>query len=84
MIKKKLQETILIILIGIVITQLNVNAVEASSNLVILTNATFKWSDFIWPVAIVGGSIVLTLSYVSWRKYKGNQNQRKNSERQND
>lgn len=26
-----------------------------------------------WTVAIVGGSIAITLSYVSWRKYKAEQ-----------
>lgn len=28
------------------------------------------FSPLIWTVVIVGGCIVLTLSYVSWKKYK--------------
>ncbi|RKQ37647.1 sporulation protein YpjB [Oceanobacillus halophilus] len=31
------------------------------------------WVPFIWAVVIIGGSIGVTLSYVSWRKYKGEQ-----------
>lgn len=26
---------------------------------------------FVWVVAVVGGCIAVTLSYVGWRKYKG-------------
>jgi len=31
----------------------------------------FDLIPFIWTVGIVGGCIAITLSYVSWRKYKG-------------
>ncbi|MDY0408309.1 sporulation protein YpjB [Virgibacillus soli] len=31
---------------------------------------------FYWMVFIVGGCIAVTLSYVSWRKYKGEQKKR--------
>ena len=27
----------------------------------------------VWTIAIVGGCIAITLSYVSWRKYRGEQ-----------
>ncbi|WP_284141304.1 MULTISPECIES: sporulation protein YpjB [unclassified Virgibacillus] len=30
-----------------------------------------------WIIIIVGGCIALTLSYVSWRKYKGEKNKQK-------
>jgi len=33
---------------------------------------------FFWMVLIVGGCIAITLSYVSWRKYKGEKNKKKN------
>ncbi len=31
---------------------------------------------FYWMIVIVGGCIALTLTYVSWRKYKGEQKKR--------
>jgi hypothetical protein len=37
----------------------------------------FDIVPFIWTVGIVGGCIAITLSYVSWRKYKGEE--KKNS-----
>ncbi|HAM81169.1 MAG TPA: hypothetical protein DCO80_10190 [Ornithinibacillus sp.] len=37
---------------------------------------------FYWLILIVGGSIMSTLTYVSWRKYKGEK--RAKQDRQND
>lgn len=36
-----------------------------------------QYISFIWSVVIIGGSIIITLIYVSWRKYKGLKKQRK-------
>ncbi|MFD1360547.1 sporulation protein YpjB [Lentibacillus salinarum] len=33
--------------------------------------ANMTMVPFYWMVGIVGGSIAITLTYVSWRKYKG-------------
>lgn len=35
------------------------------------TNSNVNMVPFLWMVGIVGGSIAITLSYVSWRKYRG-------------
>lgn len=37
----------------------------------------FQYIPFIWPAIIIGGSIIITLIYVSWRKYKGLKKERK-------
>ncbi|MEN2766191.1 sporulation protein YpjB [Ornithinibacillus xuwenensis] len=33
---------------------------------------------FYWLIIIVGGIIAITLSYVSWRKYRGEKEEKKN------
>jgi amino acid transporter len=33
---------------------------------------------FYWLIIIVGGTIAITLSYVSWRKYRGEKEEKKN------
>lgn len=35
---------------------------------------------YYWLILIIGGLILITLSYVSWRKYKGTIKRRKNRE----
>ncbi|MFA1820725.1 sporulation protein YpjB [Virgibacillus oceani] len=47
---------------------LEVSAAAENSN---ATKKNFDLAPFIWTVGIVGGCIAITLSYVSWRKYKG-------------
>jgi hypothetical protein len=47
---------------------MEVSAAAENSNTV---KKNFDLIPFIWTVGIVGGCIALTLSYVSWRKYKG-------------
>lgn len=36
---------------------------------------------FYWMILLIGGSILMTLSYVSWKKYKGDRqkNRKRNS-----
>lgn len=41
------------------------------------TQATSDMTPFYWMIAIVGGLIAITLSYVSFRKYKGEEKKRK-------
>lgn len=40
------------------------------------TAHTNNMEPFYWTVGIVGGCIAITLSYVSWRKYKGEEKKR--------
>ena len=47
---------------------LEVSAAVENSN---APKKNFDLVPFIWTVGIVGGCIAITLSYVSWRKYKG-------------
>lgn len=35
------------------------------------SKAAAEASSFFWPALLVGGCIILTLSYVSWKKYRG-------------
>ncbi|AIF45448.1 hypothetical protein X953_10945 [Virgibacillus sp. SK37] len=48
-------------------TQLGTTVVDTQSN---------GLGFLIWTVIIVGGCIGITLSYVSWRKYKGEKNKK--------
>lgn len=51
-------------------------SVEASSAIQESADSSAKNSELaplFWTVVFVGGSIAATLSYVSWRKYKGEQ-----------
>jgi len=38
---------------------------------------------FYWLIMLIGGLILITLSYVSWRKYKGMKTRRKDRESNN-
>ncbi|RLL48220.1 hypothetical protein D8M04_02795 [Oceanobacillus piezotolerans] len=58
--------------IGIFIIYLfGIITIHANSLLVTGEEKTSNLTPFIWSVLIIGGSIVVVLSYVSWRKYKG-------------
>ncbi len=56
--------------IGIVIYFMAAMPAKAAQN-VPESKAVAEASSFFWPVLLVGGCIILTLSYVSWKKYKG-------------
>ncbi|WP_068672018.1 sporulation protein YpjB [Oceanobacillus sp. Castelsardo] len=81
---KKVQHVVTFtLLIGIIVFQLGNHTVEASSiHESIFSINIFEWSPIIWAVVIIAGSIGITLSYVSWKKYKGEKKHSKN-ERQN-
>lgn len=38
---------------------------------------TISLVPFYWMILLIGGSILMTLSYVSWRKYKADQQKAK-------
>jgi len=47
-----------------------------------LANKQADMSPFYWTLGIIGGCIAVTLAYVSWKKYRGEQHdQRKDQER---
>ncbi|WP_337020366.1 sporulation protein YpjB [Oceanobacillus massiliensis] len=61
------------VLIGILLYgQIGPIAVEASTAIAKgdVSKNQIVIAPFIWTAIIVGGSIIVTLSYVSWRKYK--------------
>nr|WP_269635340.1 sporulation protein YpjB [Oceanobacillus manasiensis] len=41
------------------------------------TDMKADFSLLFWTIGIVGGCIAITLTYVSWRKYKGEEKKRK-------
>ena len=53
---KKLINSLLVVLIGIII--------------IMFPKKNFDMVPFYWIIGIVGGCIAVTLSYVSWKKYK--------------
>lgn len=54
--------------IGPVITNAKQNT---QTQLLMTSSNNTDMIPFYWMVAIVGGCIAITLTYVSWRKYKG-------------
>lgn len=53
-----------------------VTAHAAGHSLLIATKTNTEMAPFYWMVVIVGGCIAITLTYVSWRKYKGEKKKR--------
>lgn len=77
--KKSLRLSAFILLIGILIFfQLDNYTVDAKSvQQSIISVNILEWSPIIWGIIIIAGSIGITLSYVSWRKYKAEQSSEK-------
>lgn len=78
MFKNKLVLFVCAFLIGIIFILFSViklNYVYATEQ---LTNDHYTVSivPFYWMILIIGGLIIVTLSYVSWRKYKGDKKSR--------
>ncbi|GGJ85518.1 hypothetical protein GCM10007063_05050 [Lentibacillus kapialis] len=71
----KYKKCLLFFMIGIYIyTLLSIPAIASAQHPLIFTannTSGMTMTPFYWVVGIVGGSIAITLSYVSWRKYKG-------------
>lgn len=81
--KKNLRLSTFFLLIGILLFfQLGDYTVgaESAKDSIIAVNI-LEWSPIIWGVVVIAGSIGITLSYVSWRKYKGEQNSKKNRDK---
>ncbi|WP_231514813.1 sporulation protein YpjB [Oceanobacillus salinisoli] len=80
--KKVLHVLLFIMLIGMLFFfQLGAYTAEAKSVQEPVVSNNLDWSPFLWAVIIIGGSIGITLSYVSWRKYKGEQKYRKKKDK---
>lgn len=76
-IKRKFYQLFLIIFIGIILKSVvsYLDILTISVNAEQLTNTplpkkNFDMTPFFWAVGIVGGCIAITLTYVSWKKYK--------------
>ncbi|WP_010530806.1 sporulation protein YpjB [Lentibacillus jeotgali] len=71
----KCMKSLLIVMTGIfVYTQLSAPIIASAYEPLTFTAkaaSNVNMTPFYWMVGIVGGSIAITLSYVSWRKYKG-------------
>jgi len=67
------------ILIGIwIYFRFGLMSVQAkSSQATVLANQYFDFTPLFWVIVIVGGCIVITLTYVSYRKYKGEKKKHK-------
>lgn len=70
------------LLIGVILSvfsviKLNHTYANARSN---LDYDVSTMVPFYWMILIIGGLILITLSYVSWRKYKGTIKRKKNRE----
>jgi len=76
---KSLSSLILIIVATIVLPVLaNAQNTDGSD----LASKQADMSPFYWTLGIIGGCIGVTLAYVSWKKYKGEQrDQRKDQDR---
>ena len=54
-----------------ILSNISILEVSAAADNADTSKKNFELIPFIWTVGIVGGCIAITLSYVSWRKYKG-------------
>ncbi|TRM13281.1 hypothetical protein FH966_13115 [Lentibacillus cibarius] len=61
----------LIASIGICACLLLTSPIVTSAKTTAVTTGSIKMVPFYWIVGIVGGSIAVTLTYVGWKKYKG-------------
>ncbi|TQS74402.1 hypothetical protein DX933_10650 [Ornithinibacillus gellani] len=62
-----------IIMILLIISLLYPTEIFAAVESAKTNSKQMDMAPFLWIIVIVGGCIGLTLSYVSWRKYKGEQ-----------
>lgn len=75
----KLQTYLVLILIGIIICitlSKPVSAMDVTHSYVLSANKKMDRHSFYWVVALVGGSIGITLVYVGWKKYKAEVNKK--------
>lgn len=74
--REKWLKAFLIATVGISLHMLLYDIVQAETPET-LTNKKSDIIPFYWVVGIVGGCIALTLFYVGWRKYKGEEKEEK-------
>ncbi|SFE46107.1 Sporulation protein YpjB (SpoYpjB) [Lentibacillus persicus] len=71
----KFTKRMLIAVIGIIICASYSAPAAASAQqyfpIAATSTANVTMAPFYWMIGIVGGSIAITLSYVGWRKYRG-------------
>ncbi|RDW19335.1 hypothetical protein CWR48_08390 [Oceanobacillus arenosus] len=48
---------------------------------VAVSEKSTEWAAFIYTTIIIGGTIISTLSYVSWRKYKAEQKRKQSGDK---
>ncbi|MGM8365357.1 sporulation protein YpjB [Virgibacillus sp. W0181] len=63
-------------LIGIFVLGFAIPGSTYAGFFIITSSKNYDIIPFNWIIILLGGIIMLTLSYVSWRKYKGMQNKR--------
>lgn len=64
---------VICILVGIVQFTMSYSEHKLKDSLIVAGFVPFNWMIF-----LIGGIIILTLTYVSWRKYKGHKQRMKN------
>lgn len=81
--KRVLIQKLTAILIGIwIYFQFGLMPVQANpSQATVLATQYFDFTPLFWVIVIVGGCIVLTLTYVSYRKYKGEKKKNKEKDK---
>ncbi|AXI11154.1 hypothetical protein CV093_11105 [Oceanobacillus sp. 143] len=61
-----------------------INAIPVYANpqqTVAVSENNSEWATFIYSSLIIAGLIISTLSYVSWRKYKGKRKREQNNDK---
>ncbi|WP_373896160.1 sporulation protein YpjB [Virgibacillus natechei] len=84
MVKREKAYIILFIILAIgIMVHVQPASMEAGSQLTESTDASAdgNMEPFYWVVGIIGGCIVITLSYVSFRKYKGEKKKQKETDK---
>ena|SRR5690625_3802203 len=72
-------------LIGIIIILLSLFQINEAYAKVEASDEIYATSivPFYWMIMLIGGIIIITLSYVGWRKYKGDQKKRRKRDTNN-
>ncbi|RDW22059.1 sporulation protein YpjB [Oceanobacillus chungangensis] len=82
MVKRRRLYLLLPLVILIVIMAINAIPVYANpQQTVAVTENNLEWATFIYSSLIIAGLIISTLSYVSWRKYKGKLKREQNNDK---
>jgi len=73
------------LLIGVIIILFSLIQINAAYAKVEQSDKMYISSivPFYWMIMLIGGIIIITLSYVSWKKYKGDQKKRRNRDANN-